>query len=215
MAGELIPLETVYSTGMPYCDRKQKFSFRSCDEGLKMSIFPSSFECAMTNFNSDTSFVNTIDGDPKSRFQEIVDALPRVRVREYLLVPVINNIVSSFQSFLEGFEEGMKAAEKSSLKELGDKLLKGIKNVIENPAILEEIFKPVIAKFENYGLITATTTVDKMFNHIPFIMYYGIVQTKTMHRYTLPYTDKIIDKANGMPGWGGILDSMFGIFKPI
>lgn len=175
------------------------FTFRAKPDSYGcINICPSSMRNAIYGrIGDDVSFKNSGSND---LFQDILNNIPAVQLREYAQDSRIVQIYNLFSAFKDGYEKyrdiaqdkGKWAALWQSLKGISSTLVDQIGKIPVRA--FEKGVDTSIAKFSNENL-------RKSILDIPFMLYYQIMTTKTNGYYVLPYSGKLVDKSDGSKGW--------------
>ena len=187
------------------------FSFRKLpNEEGGLNICPSSMRNTMAGiYNHDMSLRNmTFDGESVGQpFQEIINQIPAVQIREYAQDSRIVQIQNAFAAFKKGWDMFKDKPAGDLWKDI-KKFLGNIQN--EFPKALQEVFKSIASIRGMEDIVGNIDSVGEGFGgenyasyvlHIPAIMYYGMMTARTTGYYTVPYSGKMVDASNGAEGW--------------
>lgn len=160
-------------------------------------------------------------GSDKVKFDEFLDEIPALQIREYVPDAKLTQTFKWFSYFKKGFDAGLqnidsKAFSFTGLKEEVAKIMDSIgekmKNLTSGSApLLADVVGGLAHFYQDKGYnIGEDNGFAVLF--LPFIMYYRLTTTHTNNVYEIPYSmQNEIMKSDGTYGWSGGNQSDFGL----
>lgn len=173
------------------------FSFKSGSQ-CRINIVPSSLK-----YQSDASMISK--DDEYITFSDIINKLPSIQIREYVVSTRLKQLLNLFGAFKQGYDDATKY--KINYDKLNEFMKKnGINDIIKKQSI-ELAKQNSSGTFQEKGSMTFPKNVGEPDSNsiikIPFFMYYCILTAYNTGFYTIPYDGNLIDQSNGNAGWGG------------
>ena len=180
------------------------YSFRNNRTGEDQTKFQTIRICPRSVYNeiggglqNDVSFrmlAKKTEGNP---FQDFLNSIPAIQIREYVQSPRLEQLANAFSFVKRGYD--FYKLTRESDNGFWKSLMETAKTAFESLNVTSGL-DGVIDK----GIKIAGPAGDahkKYIFDLVFLMYYGIMSSKTKHYYTLPYNGKIIDSSDGAAGW--------------
>lgn len=193
----------------------QKFSFkpgRTEQSACKLNMVPSSISHNTQLFNEDLSYKNQ---KVVSSFNEVLNLLPSITIREYLPDTKLDQSLNFFQDIYTNIFKGHMKKEKEDpgkneddVTKRSDDLMKKLKNVVDK--VMEEIdskgWLDLVAPNDADG--SPGKNIDQKYSSVikfPFFLYYKLQSCMTSNIYELPCVpaNNAMYSSDGHPGWEG------------
>lgn len=171
--------------------------------------------------DSSIQYTHGPKGGQKVKFDEFLDEIPALQIREYVPDAKLTQTFKWFSYFKKGFDAGLqnidsKAFSFTGLKEevskIMDKIGKTMKDLTSGSApLLQQVVAGLAHLYQDKGYnIGEDNGFAVLF--LPFILYYRLTTTHTNNVYEIPYSmQNEIMKSDGTYGWNGGNQSDFGL----
>lgn len=205
--------------------KRQVFSFKDVDKkgypnARQIHPFSKWAETLILN-DSSIQYTHGPKGGQKVKFDEFLDEIPALQIREYVPDAKLTQTFKWFSYFKKGFDAGLqnidsKAFSFTGLKEevskIMDKIGKTMKDLTSGSApLLQQVVAGLAHLYQDKGYnIGSDNGFAVLF--LPFILYYRLTTTHTNNVYEIPYSmQNEIMKSDGTYGWSGGNQSDFGL----
>lgn len=205
--------------------KRQVFSFKDVDKkgypnARQIHPFSKWAETLILN-DSGVQYTHGPNGEKKVKFDEFLDEIPALQIREYVPDAKLTQTFKWFSYFKKGFDAGLQnlddkaftfAGMKEAIKTVMDNIGKKMKELTSGDApLLAEVVGGLAHLYQDKGYnIGSDNGFAVLF--LPFIMYYRLTTTHTNNVYEIPYSmQNEIMKSDGTYGWSGGNQSDFGL----
>ena len=205
---DFAPFQAVPGGGM------QKFTFknsRKAQSGCHINMVPSSISKNTTLFNNDLSFKHQ---KIAQKFENILDLLPSITIREYLPDTKLDQSLNFFQDMYTNI---FKGHEKKEQQDPGKETTDTAKKSKDLTDKLKNVVNKIMEKIDSEGWLSEIAPDDvegqpggsgKEYTSIvkfPFFLYSKLQSCTTTNIYELPCVpaNNAMYNSNGHPGWDG------------
>ena len=192
----------------------QKFTFKNSRKpqpACHINMVPSSISHNTMLFNNDLSFKNQ---KIAQKFEDILDLLPSITIREYLPDTKLDQSLNFFQDMYTNIFKGhQKKEHQDPGKETTDPAQKSEDLTKKLQKVVNEIMKKIdnegwlgqIAKDDADGKPGGSGKEYTSIVKFPFFLYYKLQSCMTSNIYELPCVpaNNAMYNSNGHPGWDG------------
>lgn len=180
---------------------RDNYQNRSLKDGgdIGLTLQSNKFTKGVTNY--------TVQGveNGKVNLISILNHIPAIQIREYTQDTRVDFILDMAKIFIEGIQDGEKAAGEIKLTSDQTKNIAHLMiHDVRNPK--SKLWSDVIKAFEKSITIDtkdylASVDDKKILIDLAYTLYYRILSTTTTNRYVLPFNSNEIQKGNGDIGW--------------
>lgn len=205
--------------------KRQVFSFKDVDKkgypnARQIHPFSKWAETLIMN-DSGVQYTHGPNGSSKVTYEEFLDEIPALQIREYVPDAKLTQTFKWFSYFKKGFDAGLQNIDskafsftgmKEEISKIMDKIGKTMKDLTSGSApLLQEVVAGLAHLYQDKGYnIGEDNGFAVLF--LPFILYYRLTTTHTNNVYEIPYSMRNeIMKSDGTYGWSGGNQSDFGL----
>ena len=176
-----------------------------------------------TLLGSDSSiqYTHGPDGHSKVEYEDFLDLIPAIQIREYMPDAKLTQTFKWFSYFKKGFDAGLQNIDSKSfnlenIKSTMETVMKNIGDTMKeltsgSAPKLREVVGGLAYMYQDMGYnIGEDNGFAVLF--LPFLLYYRLTTTHTNNIYEIPYSmQNEIMKSDGTYGWSGSNQSDFGL----